>query len=88
MLGDIATHQNRFDSEHGIAHYLASLALAEPRGMRPLVAHCHFGLGKLKQGTGERDEATEHFAAAIAMYRDMGMTYWLKKAETKLSDQH
>ena len=29
------------------AHYRQALALAEELGMRPLVAHCHHGLGKL-----------------------------------------
>ncbi len=45
LLGDIATHADRFDAESGELDYRAALALAEPRGMRPLVAHCHLGLG-------------------------------------------
>jgi tetratricopeptide (TPR) repeat protein len=47
LLGDIATHPDRFDAESGEMHYRQALSLAEPRGMRPLVAHCHLGLGKL-----------------------------------------
>jgi hypothetical protein len=39
LLGDIATHPDQFDAESGEAHYRQALALAEPRGMRPLVAH-------------------------------------------------
>ena len=54
LLGDIATHPDRFDAERGEAHYREALALAEPRGMRPLVAHCHLGLGKLYRRTGDR----------------------------------
>ena len=54
LLGDIATHPDRFDAESGEAHYRQALALAEPRGMRPLVAHCHLGLGKLYRRTGKR----------------------------------
>ena len=54
LLGDIATHPDRFDAESGEAHYREALALAEPRGMRPLVAHCHLGLGKLYRRTGKR----------------------------------
>jgi hypothetical protein len=60
LLGDIATHPDRFDAESGEAHYRHALALAEPRGMRPLVAHCHLGLGKLYRRTGKRQEAQEH----------------------------
>ena len=29
------------------ASYRQALGLAEELGMRPMVAHCHFGLGKL-----------------------------------------
>ncbi len=49
--------------------------------MRPLVAHCHLGLGKLYRRTGKVDQAREHLTAATAMYRGMGMTYWLEQAE-------
>ena len=35
LLGDIATHPDRFDAERGEAPYRQTLALAEPRGMRP-----------------------------------------------------
>jgi hypothetical protein len=58
-------------------------------GMRPLVAHCHFGLGKLYGRTGKREQAQEHLATATTMYREMGMTYWLEKAEAELKElQH
>jgi len=38
LLGDVATHPDRFDAERRAAHYLKALALAEPRGLRPLLA--------------------------------------------------
>jgi hypothetical protein len=57
--------------------------LARELGMRPLHAHCHLGLGKLYGCTGKRDQAREHLTAATTMYRDMGMTYWLEKAEAE-----
>jgi hypothetical protein len=39
------------------------------------------GLGKLYRRTGKREQAQEHLATATTMYREMGMTYWLEKAE-------
>ena len=84
LLGDIATHPDRFDAETGEAHYRKALALAVPRGMRPLVAHCHLGLGKLYRRTGKREQAQEHLTTATTMYREMGMRYWLEKAEAEL----
>ena len=85
LLGDIATDPDHFDAQGGEAHYRQALALAEPRGMRPLVAHCHLGLGKLYRRTGKRSrQAQEHVATATTMYRDMGMTYWLEQAEAEM----
>jgi class 3 adenylate cyclase/tetratricopeptide (TPR) repeat protein len=86
LLGDIATHPDRFDAERAEAHYRKALALAEPRGMRPLIAHCHLGLGKLYWRTGTRDQARENLATATTMYREMDMKYWLDQAELAMTE--
>ena len=52
--------------------------------MRPLVAHCHLGLGRLCRRIGDRAKAGEHVAAATAMYREMDMSFWLAQAEADL----
>jgi hypothetical protein len=54
--------------------------------MHLLVAHCHLGLGKLYRRTDKREQALEHLAIATTMYRDMGMTYWLEKAEAEMRE--
>jgi class 3 adenylate cyclase/tetratricopeptide (TPR) repeat protein len=86
LLGDIATHPDRFDAESGEAHYRKALALAEPRGMRPLVAHCHLGLAKLYRSTGKREQATKHLSTAATMYREMDMRFWLEQAEGEMRE--
>jgi hypothetical protein len=53
-------------------------------GHRALIAHCHLGLGKLYRRTGKREQSQEHLTIATTMYREMGMTYWLEKAEAEL----
>jgi tetratricopeptide (TPR) repeat protein len=58
-----------------------ALALADELGMRPLVAHCHLGLGKLYCRTDKREQAREHLATATTMYCEMDMRFWLEKAE-------
>jgi class 3 adenylate cyclase/tetratricopeptide (TPR) repeat protein len=63
------------------ADYERAMALASAIGMRPLMAHCHFGLANLCRRTDKADRAREHLATATAMYREMGMTYWLQLAE-------
>jgi len=84
LLGDIATHPEQFDPEKGAEYYRRALTLAEELKMRPLVAHCHLGLGKLYRRTGQREQAHEHLRTATTMYRDMGMTYWLEQAEAEI----
>ena len=86
VLGDIASHPDRFDAESGEAHYWKALALAEPRGMRPLAAHCHLGLGKLYLRTGQREQAHEHLAIATKLYREMDMRFWLEQAEDGMKE--
>ena len=62
------------------AHYDAAMALASDLGMRPLVAHCHLGLGRLYRHTGDEAKAHHHLTTATTMCREMGMTSWLEKA--------
>ena len=64
--------------------YQAALSLAEALDMRPLVAHCYLGLGKLYRRTGKRQEAQEHLAMATTMYREMDMHFWLAQAEAEI----
>jgi tetratricopeptide (TPR) repeat protein len=85
LLGDIATHRNPPEVEEADPYYHQALALAEALGMRPLVAHCHLGLGSLYARTGQREQARAELVAAIELYRAMEMTFWLPQAEAALA---
>jgi tetratricopeptide (TPR) repeat protein len=80
LLGDIATQPARFDAERGETHYREALALAEPGAMRPLVAHCHLGLGNLNARTRRHAQAQEHLTIATTMYRELEMSSWVEEA--------
>jgi len=86
LLADIASRPDPLDVEMVGGHYRQALELAGQLGMRPLVAHCHLGLGKLYRQTGKRPEAQEHLVTAAAMYREMDMQFWLEKAEAELKE--
>jgi tetratricopeptide (TPR) repeat protein len=86
LLGEIASHGEAPETETAHNRYGQALALAGELGMRPLVAHCHLGFGKLYTRTDKREQAHEYLATATAMYRDMGMTFWLEKAEVEMRD--
>src|SRR5262249_28607562 len=85
QLGVLHAHADPPDALQAEAHYQQALAQAEALGMRPLVAHCHRGLGTLYAATGQREQARTELAAAIALYRAMDMTFWLPQAEAVLA---
>jgi tetratricopeptide (TPR) repeat protein len=84
LLGDVATHPDRFDAESGESQYRKSLALAERSRMRPLVAHCQLGIGKIYRRTGRPKEARDLFTSASAMYDNMNMSFWATQAEAEM----
>jgi hypothetical protein len=87
LYGEIAAHADPPDVEQAEGYYHQALTLADELGMRPLVAHCHLGLGTLYQKAGRGDEAQVELATAAEMYRAMEMTFWLAKAEAALAQR-
>jgi tetratricopeptide (TPR) repeat protein len=85
LLGDVARRREPADIDQATAHYHQAQALAESLGMRPLVAHCHLGLGTLYAKTGRPEQARAELSAAIDLYRAMAMTFWLPQAEAALA---
>ena len=62
-------------------HYEEALALAQALGMRPLVARCRLGMGRLARRAGEFGIARRHLDAAAALLHELGMTYWLERVD-------
>jgi class 3 adenylate cyclase/tetratricopeptide (TPR) repeat protein len=87
VLGDVALHADSPESEQAEAHYRQALTLADELGMRPLVAHCHLGLGTLYQKMGRDEDAQAQLTTAAEMYRAMEMPFWLAKAEAALGQK-
>jgi tetratricopeptide (TPR) repeat protein len=84
LLGEIHARHAPPETEPATTHYFQAIALANELGMRPLVAHCHLGLGALCAKTDQREQAHAELSTAIALYRAMDMTFWLPQAETAL----
>jgi predicted ATPase len=85
LLGEIHAHQAGPQIETAEAAYRRALSLADELGMRPLLAHCHFGLGVLYGQTGQLEQARAELSAASELYRAMDMTFRLKRAEAELA---
>ena len=86
LLADIAAAG--VDENVAGTFYGEARQLAEELGMRPFVAHCHYGIGKLHHRTGHARRALEHLTAAGAMYREMEMQFWLEKVEAEMKELH
>jgi tetratricopeptide (TPR) repeat protein len=85
LLGEIAAHRDPPEVEPAEEHYRQALALADELGMRPLVAHCHRGLGTLYATIGQWEQARAELSTAIELYRTMDMTFWLPQVEAALA---
>jgi class 3 adenylate cyclase/tetratricopeptide (TPR) repeat protein len=86
LIAEIALHRDPPNGDQADDRYREALALANELGMRPLVAHCHLGLGRLARRSGKGERAHEHLTTATTMYREMDMRYWLEKAEAQMRE--
>jgi tetratricopeptide (TPR) repeat protein len=86
LLGEIGLHRDPLDVGEGEHRYRQALALATDLAMRPLVAHCHLGLGKLYRRVGKREQAQEHLTTATTMFREMVMRFYQEKAEAEIKE--
>jgi transcriptional regulator with AAA-type ATPase domain/tetratricopeptide (TPR) repeat protein len=73
LLGEIAAHADRPDRQEAEAKYQEALALSERLRMRPLVARCQLGLGRLYERVGDRSGAEAYLERASSLYRELGM---------------
>jgi tetratricopeptide (TPR) repeat protein len=85
LLGEITAQRDPPDGEKAEAFYRQALALAGELRMRPLMAHCHLGLGTLYTKTGQRERAGTELSRALALYRALDMTFWFSRAEAALA---
>lgn len=86
LLGDIATNPYKFNPEIGETHYRKALQLAQFHGMRPLAAHCYYGLGRLYCQTGKTEDARSRIITATQLYQEMNMRFWLEQAAPILTN--
>jgi tetratricopeptide (TPR) repeat protein len=75
LLGDMALRSDPPDVEQARNCYGEGFTIAEEFGMRPLMGHCHLGLGRLYRRTGHPSAGQEHIAAATTLFREMEMRF-------------
>jgi hypothetical protein len=62
-----------------------ALALTTELGMRPEIARCRLGLARLHCRISGSAAGAEHLAAAVALFRELGATFWAERAEAEVS---
>jgi class 3 adenylate cyclase/tetratricopeptide (TPR) repeat protein len=81
LLGVVAGERTPPDVAGGQASYTAAIRIAEELDMRPLLARCHLGLGRLARVGGDAPGTAKHLETATALFREMNMTFWLERLE-------
>jgi tetratricopeptide (TPR) repeat protein len=85
VLGAAAA-RGPLDIDKAEHHYLAALALAGELEMRPLLARCHLGLGRLYLRAADRDRAKDHLLTATRLCTAMDMPFWLRQTALSLRE--
>jgi class 3 adenylate cyclase/tetratricopeptide (TPR) repeat protein len=81
LLGVVAAERTPADAAEAQACFTAAIQVAEGLGMRPLLARCHLGLGRLARQAGDGPGAAKHLETAGALLRELGMTFWLERLD-------
>ena len=83
LLGEVEAGGDQADVVGAERLLRQALLRSEEFGLRPHAARCHLSLGVLYVRTGRREQSQGHLATALAMFREMEMTYWLQKVEAE-----
>lgn len=77
MLVMAGIHADAGRLEEATQWYGRALQQATDLSMRPLIGHCHNGLGHVYLRLGKERKAQSETKMALEIYRMLGMTYWL-----------
>jgi tetratricopeptide (TPR) repeat protein len=76
IVGDLAAAETA---------YRDAMQTANDLGMRPRLACCHLGLGKLYRRAGKTNQALEHLTAAAQLFDAMAMPLWREETASLLA---
>jgi tetratricopeptide (TPR) repeat protein len=83
IMGNIKAKAGRM--EEAEEWYRRALQHASDLLMRPLVAHCHKGLGLVYLTSQRNNEALSELQTSAESYRSMGMDFWALQADSALA---
>jgi hypothetical protein len=77
LLGEVLARSA--ETAEAEARFRRGLLLAQELGMRPLVAHCYWGLARTHDKAGQHTAASSHRDSATALFGAMDMRLWGKE---------
>src|SRR3984957_3481779 len=84
LLGELGLNDPP-DLEDSELFFRPGIARAQALEMRPLLAQCHFGLGRRHRRVGRQRDATLHLNAAVELFSMLDMPFWLERARAELA---
>jgi tetratricopeptide (TPR) repeat protein len=85
LIGRIHTNPDYYEPDASQRNFQEGLTSAMKQDNRVVIAHCHAGLGRLNHTMDNSAKAKDELTRACEMYRNMDMTYYLRKAEADLA---
>ena len=85
LAAEIALAHGLEHADLAVAQFQAAQVLADMLGMRPLRALCHLGLGTAYRRVDQQDHARAELSAALTLLHELGMAFWLPRAESELA---
>jgi tetratricopeptide (TPR) repeat protein len=85
LIGEILARRDPPDLIQGESNYKAAMILAQDLGMRPVLAHCHLGLGQIHTRGKNAQLARSNLHSARELYRAMSMPFWLGRVDRALA---
>lgn len=86
LLGQIHAARGTAGARLAEEYFQRAHTIAVSLGMRPLVAHIDFSLGKQYRRREFWDQADAKFRSALSTFEQLSMTYWLATAEAELAE--
>ena len=84
ILGRALAKADPSQAARGEEYILQGIKILDELKHRPICAYGYLSLGELYADTGQREKALENLQKAEAMCQEMGMDYWLRRAQSAL----
>ena len=84
-LGRVVAKTDPTQIEEAEQHILQGISLLEELGITAYSSLGYLWLGEVYAESGRREEALENLKKAETMFQEMGMDYWLGKAQEALA---